>query len=390
MADPIDKADNTALDSLIRRQIACCGGIPFSDYMQHCLYHPQYGYYMRNRQRIGSQGDFFTSSSVHRLFGMLIARQLVQMWELLGSSEFTIVEQGAGEGHLALDILDTLMVDAPRMYGQVRYQIVEISADNCQRQAAILSVHQGKVEWCPFEHVADIDGCFLSNELVDAFPVALVEKHSDGYSEVFVVEHDGVLSEELRPAGPQFEEHFRALGVEPAVDNRAEVSLSATTWIQDVAKKLRRGFVLTIDYGYPAVELYAPFRRHGTLLCYHQHIANDNPYQNPGCQDITSHVDFTLLQHFGSAAGLQTVYFGEQYRFLIGLGFIEELIQLQARETDENKALALRMTLKNLILPDGGMGEIFKVLIQGKGVDESQLLCSRAVRDIPIAGLMGL
>lgn len=382
---------NKALEKFVRQQISECGGIPFSEFMQHCLYHPQYGYYMHSRSRIGSQGDFFTSSSVHRLFGCLISRQLKQMWQLLGSTAFTVVEQGAGEGHLAADILDALLADEPEFYQSLRYCIVEISPDNRQRQAETLSTHKERVEWCCFDELNAIQGCFLSNELIDAFAVAVVEKHDSHLQEIFIVEKDGVLCEELRsPIRPEIQQHFDDLGVGPVEGNRAEVCLEAVQWMAAVSEKLERGFVMTIDYGYPAQELYAPFRRQGTLMCYHQHVANDNPYQNIGCQDITAHVDFTLLQQGGENCGLSTLYFAEQYRFLIGLGFVEEIVRLQQQEQDEKKALALRMTLKNLIMPDGGMGEIFKVLIQGKGVGTPQLACSRSMRDIPIEAFSGL
>lgn len=382
---------NQTLETFVRQQISACHGIPFSEFMQHCLYHPQYGYYMHSRSRIGAQGDFFTSSSVHHLFGGLISRQLKQMWQLLGSADFTVVEQGAGEGHLAVDILDALHANEPEFYQSLRYCIVEISPDNRQRQAQVLSNHKDRVDWCCFDELNAIQGCFLSNELVDAFAVAVVEKHDRQLQEVFIIEKDGELREELRsPIRPEIQKHFDDLGVEPVEGNRAELCLGAAEWMKAVSNKLERGFVLTIDYGYPAVELYAPFRRQGTLMCYQQHVANDNPYQNIGCQDITAHVDFTLLQQVGERYGLSTLYFAEQYRFLIGLGFIEEVVRLQQLEQDEKRALALRMTLKNLIMPDGGMGDIFKVLIQGKGVGTPLLACSRSPRDIPIEALSGL
>ena len=284
-----------------------------------------------------------------------------------------------------------MAANEPEFYQKLCYLIVEISPDNRQRQANNLVAHVDRVEWCTFDELNGIQGCFLSNELVDAFAVAIVEKHGSQLQEVFVVEKDGLLCEELRsPVGAKIETHFEALGVAPVEGNRAEVCLAAAGWMTAVANKLERGFVLTIDYGYPAAELYAPFRRQGTLLCYYQHTANDNPYQNIGCQDITSHVDFTLLQQSGAGVGLETLYFAQQYRFLIGLGFVEELVRLQLQEKDEKNALVLRMTLKNLIMPDGGMGEIFKVLIQGKGVNAPQLLCARSLRDIPLEAFAGM
>ncbi len=379
-------SSNPLLEQIIADAISQQGGLSFYEYMQRCLYHPQHGYYMAARQRVGAKGDFFTSSSVHRLFGALIARQLHQMWQLLGSGSFTVVEQGAGDGFLALDILDTLQGDYPQMYACMRYILIDVSADNRCRQQDHLQTHADRVSWQDFDTLGSFAGCFLSNELIDAFAVHMVEKHDGQLQEVYVVQGQQGFEEELRPTDDaEFARHFDLVGAGVVEGCRGEVCLAVQPWMESVAAKLERGFVLTIDYGYPAQELYAPFRRQGTLLCYYQHTANDNPYQNVGCQDITSHVDFTLLEKCGEIVGLETLHFTEQYRFLLGLGFVEELVRLQAEETDPKKAMALRMTLKNLILPDGGMGETFKVLIQGKGVGRPDLLCQRKISDISAA-----
>lgn len=376
------------LEAFLRARMHAAGGITFAEFMQHCLYHPQWGYYMAPRQRIGKQGDFFTSSSVHVLFGRLMARQLDQCLDLLGPGDWTLAEQGAGEGHLALDILDGLREQNPERYRRLRYRIVEVSPDNRCRQAELLAAHRDRVEWCELDDLAGMEGVFLSNELVDAFPVHLVEKQDGVLREVFVVADEAEFREELRaPSTPALAEHFAWLGAGPCEGNRAEANLTARSWLGQIADLLGRGFVLTVDYGYPAAELYAPFRRGGTLMAYHRHQASENPYDRVGAQDLTAHVDFTCLQQAGTEHGLDTLYFGEQYRFLLSLGFVEELLALQARETDPTRAQALRMTLKNLILPDGGMGETFKVLVQGKGVDHPELLCARRLRDLPLPPL---
>lgn len=375
------------LVELLRQRIEAEGGIPFADYMSACLYHSEYGYYTGARERIGKGGDFFTSSSVHALFGRLVARQLVQMWELLGRGPFTLVEQGAGEGHLALDVLDALVEESPEMYELLDYRLVEVSPDNRDRQKNRLGKHvtAGRISWCSEEGLSGLSGCVLSNELVDAFPLHLVEMTADGLREVFVVNTEEGFAEELRPlSDPAIAEHLEALGVKLAPGYRTEVNLEAPRWIRRVGKAIEKGFVMTIDYGYPAIELYASHRNAGTLMCFHRHTSNDNPYQHVGCQDITAHIDFTSLERAGRTAGLETLYFGEQYRFLMALGFVDALMELQARETDPQKAQALRMTLKNLILPDGGMGDTFKVLVQGKGVGRPQLLCQRRISDIPL------
>lgn len=369
----------------LQQRIHSAAGIPFSEFMEQALYHPAYGYYTAARTRIGKQGDFFTSSSVHSCFGQLIARQLEQMWQLLGQDSFIIAEQGAGEGHLCLDILDSLEEACPEFYAHVKYQLIEISPDNRQRQEQILHRHlaAGRVTWCELDDLQGMQGCFISNELLDAFPVHLIEKHAGELQEVYVVNKEDGFGEELRPLSADLiKEYFQRIGIEPAEGNRCEVNLVASEWIQHVAAVLERGFVLTIDYGYLADELYAPYRHAGTLLCYHQHQTSEDPYQRVGCQDITAHVDFTTLQKIGGQQGLDVLYFGHQYQFLMGLGFLEMLVEMESRETDPKKAQALRMNLKTLILPEGGMGESFKVLVQGKNVGQPELICSKRIRDI--------
>jgi SAM-dependent MidA family methyltransferase len=375
----------TKLHKILLDKIQAQGDMTFADFMADCLYHPEYGYYISKRNRIGKQGDFFTSSSVHALFGGLIARQLMEMAQILGDEPFTVVEQGAGEGHLAKDVLDALQVEAPELYSRIRYRLVEVSPDNRQRQSKQLSDHSGCVEWCAEDELEPFTGCCLSNELIDAFAVHVVEKRDGQLKEVYVTRKGDVLGEIIGPLSTDaIAKHFDWLGVDICEGNRGEVNLAAVNWMHRVASKLQRGFVLTVDYGYPAEELYAPFRRNGTVMCYHKHAATEDPYQMVGEQDITAHVDFTALQKAGLEAGLETLFFKEQYRFLMALGFVEKLMELQSQIENPNKALALRMTLKNLIMPDEGMGSTFKVLIQGKGVGRPELLCNRRISDIPL------
>jgi len=378
-------SSSKALEEFLRKHIDARGGLPFAEFMAQCLYHPEFGYYIVSRDRIGKAGDFFTSSSVHALFGRLVARQLAQMADLLDGETFQLVEQGGGEGHLALDILDALAAESPDLYRRLCYTLVEVSPDNRARQARQLAAHTDRVAWCNEDGWHIESGCFLSNELVDAFPVHVIEKHQGQLQEVFVVNSEGGFAEQLREApNSALAAHFDWLGVAPIEGNRAEVNLAAPDWMRRVGERIGKGFVLTIDYGYTAAELYAPHRRTGTLMCYHRHQADDNPYDHVGEKDITAHIDFTALQKAGEDVGLVTLWFGEQYRFLLGLGFFEELVRLEASATDEQEARALRLTLKNLIMPEAGMGETFKVLVQGKGVGTPALQCSRPVSAIPM------
>jgi SAM-dependent MidA family methyltransferase len=373
------------LHTLIADEIAQRGPIPFVDFMTRCLYHPQHGYYMHPRIRIGKEGDFFTSSSVHALFGGLLARQLVEMDTLLGAGAFTLVEQGAGEGHLMRDVLDAVRRDAPAFYDRLQVRLVEVSPDNRRRQALQLTEHSDRIDWCSFEELPLFTGCFLSNELVDAFPVHMVEMRDGVLSEVYVTATDKGFGELfLPPSTLALAAHFDWLGVAPCEGNRAEINLAAVQWMRAVATKLQRGFALTIDYGYPAVELYAPHRRNGTLMCYHRHSAGEDPYVRVGEQDLTAHVDFTALAQAGAEVGLDPICLTEQYRFLMALGFVEELIRLEAQTVDPIQAQGLRMTLKHLIMPDEGMGTTFKVLVQGKGVGCPALLCQRRMADLPL------
>lgn len=386
MSPPAEQCPPSPLKNLLVERILVDGPLPFSKFMEACLYHPQYGYYMTSRQRIGREGDFFTSSCVHALFGQLIARQLRQMWEILGCpANFVIAEQGAGEGHLCLDVLNALAIESPEFYSLLRYRIVEISAENRSRQAQLLGKHQNAVGWCQQGDLADMIGCYLSNELVDAFPVHLVEKRAGKLHEVYVTVENGTFQEVLGdPSTEEIANYLEWVGVELAEGNRAEINLATPSWVRNVAGLLQRGFVLTIDYGYLASELYASWRTTGTLMCYYQHTSGENPYIRLGEQDLTTHVDFSALIKAGEESGLQQLFYGDQCKFLLGLGFVDALLSAQAVENEPHRAQALRLTLKNLILPDGGMGEIFKVLIQGKGVGPQNLLCARSLRDLPL------
>jgi len=381
---------NPEFVSYLQQQIEAAGGLTFACFMGECLYNKRYGYYQSNQIRVGRQGDFFTSSSVHQLFGNLLGRQIAELVTLLDEPLFTLVEQGPGEGHLANDILTSLQREAPAAYARIRYLLVEQNLVARQRQEKLLTQHSERVSWVTEDELEPFCGCLLSNELVDAFPVHLVEKQAAGLREVFVVNAADGFAEELRePSSGELQAHLDWLGCSPVTGNRAELNLEAVRWLTRMANRLQRGFILTIDYGYPAAELFALHRRLGTLLCYAGHTTNEKPLQAVGEQDITAHVDFTALQKAGDEAGLSNLWFGEQYRFLLALGFVEELMVLQAREQNPAKARELRLKLKNLIMPEGGMGDTFKVLLQSRGVDQPVLACMRNLADIPLPQMPG-
>jgi SAM-dependent MidA family methyltransferase len=342
--------------------------------MEQCLYHPQYGYYASGRGRRGRAGDYYTSPLVHPIFGALMGKQLAQMWRTLGAGAFEIVEMGGGEGYLCLDILNYLKQEEPQFYDLLFYRMVERSPLVIERQRMLLTPHEARVAWHRPEEMAHqrIEGCFLSNELVDSFPVHRVLMEGGTLQEVYVGLDNGEFQEvQGDPSTPELVAYFRRLGIRLAEGQRAEVNLEALSWLQRVAQGLARGFIITIDYGYRAEELYSPLRPAGTFLYYQGHRILTDPYALLGLQDMTAHVDFTSLIMCGERYGLKLTGLVPQYRFLLGLGILQRLAQL-GKGKEEKEAVNERLTIKNLILP-GGLGETFKVLIQHKGIDKPEL-----------------
>jgi len=379
----VEQEDDRQLREIILGRIRQRGRITFAEFMEACLYEPGLGYYTSPGRKVGAEGDFYTSSNVHQVFGRLIAREVHRMWHCMGEPDrFDLVEVGAGNGRLAADLLDTLAGLDRRFYEAITFRLIEAEPTLREQQQRLLEGHGGKIAWSVPTELAegrlDLAGCLYSNELIDSFPVHLVEMTGGGLREVFVTADGDRFGEALgTPSTPELGAYLERLGIVLMEGQRAEINLAASSWLRGVARSLRRGFVLTIDYGYPAAELYAPHRKNGTLLCYYRHTTEENPYIRVGLQDMTSHVDFTTLSAEGGQLGLSTVWFGEQYRFLLGAGIMEELMALEARASTEEEKLKQRLVLKKLMLPDGGMGDTFRVLIQAKGVDNPDLLSRR-------------
>ncbi|MEX1252869.1 MAG: SAM-dependent methyltransferase [Dehalococcoidia bacterium] len=367
--------ESAALVELLRRRIHAEGAITFHDFMETALYHPQLGYYV-TREPMGRQGDYLTSPEVHPIFGALVAKQQAQCWELMGRpAPFDVVEQGAGTGLLARDILRWAQTRAPDFAGALHYRIVEISAALSRRQEETLAQLSPppNVEW--LDHLPDsIEGCLLSNELIDAFPVHRVTQTNGNLLEVYVSHDGGRFEAQLRPLSTNgIARYFADLGLSPGEGCVAEVNLQAVDWMAQAARSLGRGFVLTFDYGYPARELYAPWRRDGTLLCFYRHNPSTDPYARIGKQDITAHVDFTTLMRAGEGHGLATAGLTTQARFLASLG-IGAGVDSVARESPDalEEYYARRRAVQELIDP-AGLGRI-RVLAQRKGVEPGDLL----------------
>ncbi len=369
-------------DSALRKEIVNLinkrGKITFADFMGLALYHPEHGYYTSGKEKIGKKGDYYTSSDVHPVFGELIARQLEQMWRLMGKGWFTGVEMGAGKGRFCYDIINFIKKKFPEFFEEVDYKIVEISQNLIERQSSTLKGLEDKVSWeslsedgFSFEPVI---GSFLSNEFVDSLPVHQVVVENNCLKEIYVAIKDDKFCEVIDDlSDPALEDYFAKSKISLKEGQRVEVNLRALDWVKNISRYLKRGFVITIDYGYLAEDLYSEQRHRGTLMCYYEHITSENPYERVGSQDITSHVNFSSLMEAGNRCGLNTTGFTRQSKFLIALGILDEMNKVQG---DIGKLL----TIKNLFLP-GGMGDAFKVLIQHKGIDNPELIGLRSMSE---------
>jgi len=367
------------LKRLIISEINLKGPITFSQFMELCLYHPIYGYYQSNRIKVGKNGDFFTSPCVHPLFGGLVAKQLSQMAEFLEGETFDILEIGCGNGFLASDILDWCKQKRAQFYKTIKYYLLEANPKflNYQKERLLEHEKEGKLFYLDQEDFKNarlrIQGCIISNELIDSFPVHRVILHNGILKEAYVNQKNGKLIEQWgKISDIRIYEYLNSMGINLQEAQMVEVNLKAIQWIEEVSRCLKKGFVITIDYGYLSQELFDVSRASGTLLCYYRHNISDNFFKKLGKQDITSHVNFTALIKKGEEVGLTFTGLVPQFQFLISLGLLQELESLE-KGLDPIEALKLRLTLKHLIEPDIGMGEVFKVLIQHKGIEKPNL-----------------
>jgi SAM-dependent MidA family methyltransferase len=354
-----------ALESILREEIRAHGPMRFDRFMEQALYHPEYGYYACPRA-IGRAGDFYTSVSVGPLFGQLLARQARQMARLLGEPEFWIVEQGAHDGQLACDILSNLRTNDPEFFDTLRYAIVEPSSAARHAQQEKLAEFGAQVRWLdrPADWKGGVPcGLFLSNELADALPVRLIERGAEEWNErCVVIDKDDALG--WKTVAIEDAELLRAmteLTLPNSVGYRTEIGLAARNWMRGVAGFLRRGYVLTIDYGFPASLYHAPFRSEGTLTCYRHHRRGDEVLSAPGEQDITAHVDFTALVRAGAAAKLEPLALVDQPRFFTGIAHDELSGAAAFRPAISEQARAWQM----LTHPEH-LGTRFQVLVQAK------------------------
>jgi len=336
--------------------------------MKAALYDHEHGYYQRSdRERWGREGDYRTSPERSQLFAATFARYFARLYEELGRpAEWTIVESGAGEGSFAAGVLQTLAQQFPDIFAATKYVVCEVSGNALRRVRERLGE---RVEFSSDLIPVDV-GIYFSNELFDAFPVHRVVMSEQGLSELYVgVDSTGAFVWTTGPLStPRLAEFLSTYSIELAPGQVIEINLEVEDWLVQVASKLANGFLVTVDYGAEAAELYdATHRPRGTLRGFSRHSFVDDVLVQPGECDITSSVNWTQVKTVGEKLGLKVVDFASQDKFLLQAGLLDELEQQLSRAETEAEKASLTTGAREMILP-GGMASSFQVLVQRRDV----------------------
>ncbi len=362
----------------IEREIRARGPIPFSRYMELCLYHPELGYYSRDIERFGKAGDFYTSSDVHAVFGRLLARQFEEMWRVLGSpKQIEVLELGPGRGLFAQDVLDWSEKKFPGFFAALHYSLLESSPTLRDKLRVTLSRHllSGKASLAHLDAVGNLASAAIvfANEFFDALPVEIVSPAG----ELRVASHEGRFVEAWAPASSEELDFLNRYSVHPEEGERVEAPLTAQNYMSRVAAAVQTGFTVAIDYGYTRDEQLAG-RHRGTVMTFRRHSAQGSPYDAPGEQDITAHMNFTALAAAAEQHGMVAQPLRTQSQFLLGIGEQDQFADAleECRLPQERAKVALQ--LKHLVTP-AGIGENFHVLVT-----------SKAIAQVKVSGLSGL
>ena len=383
---------NAQVIAAIREEILASGPIPFARFMNIALYNPGHGYYMSSTRRPGRGGDFLTAPELHPFFGLTIAHQLAECWHRLDRpNPFTILEFGSGVGGLAYDVIAGLLDAEPGLRSSLRYRLNEPNPHRlAQAVAAMDEVGLGDIV------TADVDtepfvGVILANEVADAMPVHRLRWTGAAFEELWVgwAEQSGFLDVigSLSPEMVTFDPlaYLERAGVEIAtwpVDARIEVSPPAAAWAGQLARRLERGYAFVIDYGYPAPELYAGHRLGGLLRVYREHEVTDSPYDAVGEQDLTAHVDFSLLSEAAAMTGMAEIGLAAQSDFLANAMLGQLLVNLQQDPTTAVDEYYRAQAAVFRLIDPGGMGR-FRVLGLAKGVSLEPPLQGFAGPELP-------
>jgi SAM-dependent MidA family methyltransferase len=372
---PAAIAVSAALAGRIKAEVDLAGGwISFARYMELALYAPGLGYYSAGAAKLGPAGDFVTAPELSQLFGRCLARQAAQVLEQRIPN---VVELGAGSGALALQILQALEES-----GQLpeRYTIVELSADLRERQKARIAAEAphflARVEWAD-SLPGPLEALVIANEVLDAVPTHLVHTRDGEMDEVGVSfdAQSGAFEYSMRRAGGALREIAASLALPD--DYRTEINLASRALVASLAERITRGALLFFDYGFPAAEYYHPQRSRGTLMCHYRHHAHHDPFALPGLQDITAHVDFTSIADAALAARMRLLGYTSQAQFLVNCGITELLGETPA---DDARAYAPLASQAQKLLSPAEMGELFKVIAIGRGIDAPLLGFIRGAR----------
>ncbi len=354
--------------------------------MEMCLYEPELGYYARAREQFGKAGDFYTSSDVHAVFGRLLARQFEEMWRVLGSPErIDLVELGPGRGLFAADVLDWSAKRFPEFAEAVRYVLIEQSEHLRARLRERLAEHVEAERADVIGRLEEVGPSptpliLFANEFFDALPVDIL----DHRGAVRVAEEQGRFVEQFVPPSTAELDYIDRYSVHPEPGERVEVSLAVLEWIDQIAQLFnqRRGFAMFVDYGYTREQQLAG-RHRDTLMTYRQHRASSSPYEAPGEQDITAHVNFTALRARGVEGGLDYIALLTQTQLLLGIGEETQFADAfqDCKLPQERAKVALQ--LRHLLSPEE-MGEKFHALLLSHGIakhDATRLSAARLLAD---------
>ncbi len=358
------------------------GSISFYEYMNLALYEPTYGYYSRAKKKVGKDGDFYTSSSVGPVFGEVLGDIFADMLQTLTPEDpLYLVEFGGGTGTLMADILEEWKRKSPDLIEGIRLVMIEKSPYHRAIQQKKLSGFP--VQWLDSweglcRSASGICGVVYSNELLDAFPVHIAEWTGTEWAEIRITWNEEAKSlQEIRSGLVEAEleaylekEDFH---IPKKEGFRVEINLDAGRWVAAISEGLTRGYLVTIDYGFLRPEMYIPARSKGTLMCYRQHIASEDPLVGPGEKDITTHLNFSYLIEKGEDTNLSQLGYFSQSQFLINGGILSKLQSHDERDPFQGIVSKRNRTIRQLIMP-GGMGETFKVLVQGKGEVNREVL----------------
>ncbi|MDA0351855.1 MAG: SAM-dependent methyltransferase [Chloroflexi bacterium] len=380
-------AADTPIAPMIRAEIEAGGGrITFARFMDLALAHPEHGYYSREQLAWGRDGDYETSPEVHPIFGYLWARQIEECWDRLGRpARFDLVEVAAGSGAFSAAILTWLRDRSPDCFAATHATLLDGHPHRLEAQRRTLRArnlpaqHRLLADW--LDDADPISGVVISNEFFDALPIHLVERRGDALGEWYVEANGAGFRFAFGDAStPALDRYFGRLGLTPGDECRAEVNLAAAEVMRRIASRVERGYVLSIDYGHEARDLYASWRRMGTLMAFRNHSPQPDPLASPGLLDLTAHVDFTTLAAAATDLGFEAAPTVSQAEALTVLGLPAAMQAAEARAHEDVARFAEERRAATALTNMEGLGRI-RVLALAKGAPLEGLRCLRSMAE---------